>query len=125
LREIDCAFPICRQEALVYARTRSRKQLHTYIVAKAAHKARLLKSRHISPRSVTRRRFQLPLADFRAGALRLGEGGGSEEAGAGSARRAPPALALAIAVAAAVLVGVDFDSGTDLESGAAVSALAP
>ena len=55
-------------------------------------------------------------ADLRAGALRLGEGGGSDDEGAGSA---------AAARVAAATVGVDFDSGIDFESGAAVSAFAP
>jgi hypothetical protein len=50
----------------------------------------------------------------------LGDGGGSD-AGSGSARRALPALA----TAATGVLSVDFDPGTDFESGAAVSALAP
>jgi hypothetical protein len=62
------------------------------------------------------------LADLRAGALRLGDGGGSDELGS-STERPPPALATA--ATEAPVVGVDFDSGTDFESGAAVSALAP
>lgn len=60
------------------------------------------------------------LADFFAGALRLGEGGGSD-GGAASAERFPTA-ADTVAVAA---VMVDFDSGIERESGAAVSAVAP
>ena len=56
-------------------------------------------------------------ADLRAGALRLGEGGGSDEEGAGSTTAA--------ARVAEATVGVDLDSGIDFESGAAVSALAP
>lgn len=50
----------------------------------------------------------------------MGEGGGSD-AGSTSARRELAALA----TATTGVVNVDFDSGTDLESGAAVSALAP
>lgn len=68
--------------------------------------------------------YRYDFADFRAGALRLGEGGGSDAAGSRSGERAEPD-ATAATEAAAVLVGVDLDSGMALESGAAVSALAP
>ena len=50
----------------------------------------------------------------------MGDGGGSD-AGSGSTRRELPVAATAVTG----VLNVDLDSGTDLESGAAVSALAP
>ena len=63
-------------------------------------------------------------ADFFAGALRLGEGGGSD-GGAASAERFPTAADAVAAATGAAAVMVDFDSGIERESGAAVSAVAP
>ena len=103
LRKIDSAIPICRQAAVVYARTRSGKQPFPTLSPKRRRAPAEAKNL-TRVRRPQRGHFQLLLADLRAGALRLGDGGGSE-AGSGSTRRVLPALA----TAATGVLSVDFD----------------